>query len=129
LVTQIYIHVPEKIDPLAIRKEAIAQIRKLKIMQSDSDLRQIAQVFADTIANGETTKTASARAAESLDINRGGFAAVSTLVTTVADIASFNPKGSLGDDKVRYMGVGVAQGDHPVMGDDAIYIVVLLGEK
>ncbi len=129
LVTQVYIHVPERINPTKVRKEAIALIRKIKPMHSSPDLQQVAQSFAESIARGDSTETASAKAGEILDLNRGGFARVSTLITTVSDIASFNPKGSLGGSEVRYMGVGVAQGDHPVMGDGAIYLVVLLGEK
>lgn len=129
LVTQVFIHVPSVIDPAKVRKQAMKQIRKLKPMTSSPDLQVIAQKFAAAIARGVSTKDASARASKSLDVNRGGFARVSTLVTTVADIASFNPKGALGGAAVRYMGVGIAQGDHPVMGDGAIYIVVLLGEQ
>ncbi len=129
LVTQIFIHVPSVINPAKVRKQAMAQIRKLKAMTSNADLQSIAQAFAGAIAKGESTKSASARASKALDVNRGGFARVSTLVTTVADIRSFNPKGALGGAAVRYMGVGIAQGDHPVMGDGAIFIVVLLGER
>jgi uncharacterized protein YkwD len=129
LVTQVFIHVPSVIEPGKVRKQAIAQIRKLKPMTSSPDLQVIAQAFASSIARGESTKNASARASKALDVNRGGFARVSTLVTTVADISSFNPKDALGGASVRYMGVGIAQGNHPVMGDGAIYVVVLLGER
>ena len=81
------------------------------------------------LARGTSTTEASQRANKSLDQNAGGFSRVSTLVTTVSDIASFDPSGSLGDAKVQHFGVGIAQGSHDVMGDGAIYIVVLLAER
>jgi uncharacterized protein YkwD len=129
LVTQVFIHVPSVIDPKKVRKQVAARIRQVKAMTSDANLQSIAQTFADAIAKGESTQSASQRAGKSLDVNRGGFARVSTLVTTVADIASFDPKDSLGEAGVRFMGIGIAQGNHAVMGDGAIYIVVLLGER
>jgi uncharacterized protein YkwD len=129
LVTQVFIHVPSVIDPNQIRNRAAEKIKSVRPMSSDPDLQAIAQDFASAIAGGASTKEASQKASKRLDVNRGGFSRVSTLVTTVADIASFDPSGSLGEDSVRFMGIGVAQGSHAVMGDGAIYIVVLLGER
>lgn len=54
---------------------------------------------------------------------------MTTLVTTVSDVAAFQPGASLDDQRLTHYGVGVAQGDHEVMGEDAIFIVVLLGQQ
>lgn len=129
LVTQVFIHVPSVIDPNKVRNQVATRIQSLRAMSSDKDLQGIAQKFAEAISKGESTQVASQRAGKSLDINRGGFERVSTLVTTVADVASFDPEGSLGGPAVRFMGIGIAQGNHAVMGDGAIYIVVLLGAR
>ncbi len=129
LVTQVFMRVPKTIAPNAVRAQAEQKIQSVKQMTVSKDLQAIAQAFASELAKGATTNEASKRASKSLDENAGGFARVSTLVTTVSDINSFDPKASLGDNSVRYFGVGIAQGNHPVMGDGAIFIVVLLAQK
>lgn len=129
LVTQVFMRVPKTIVLDKVRGQAIARIQSAKAMTSSGDLQNIAQAFAAELAKGASTSDASKRANKSLDQNAGGFSRVSTLVTTVSDIASFDPSGSLGDARVQHFGVGIAQGSHAVMGDGAIYIVVLLAER
>ncbi len=54
---------------------------------------------------------------------------MTTVATTVADVAAFDPSQALTADTVSHFGVGVAQGDHPELGDGAIFIVVLFGHR
>jgi len=129
LVTQVFIKIPKKIRAADVRKQVAAKIQSIKTMTASPELRKVAQTFATELANGVSTPEASKHASKSLDSSARGFARVSTLVTTVADVASFDPTGSLGGANVGYHGIGIAQGDHPVMGEDAIYIVILLGQK
>lgn len=129
LVTQVFMRVPTKIVVETVRAQVAAKIHSSKVMSADLVLQGIAQAFASDLAKGESTNFASQRANKSLDRNAGGFARVSTLVTSVADIASFDPRDSLGDAQVKFFGIGIAQGNHPVMGDDAIYIVILLAQR
>ncbi|MCP4447706.1 MAG: hypothetical protein GY811_20570 [Myxococcales bacterium] len=129
LVTQVFIHIPKPIRAEEVRSKVVAKIRSIKPMTASFELRQVAQAFATEIANGVATEEASKHASKSLDTAARGFARVSTLVTTVANVRAFDPSGSLGSAKVSHHGIGIAQGDHPVMGEGAIYIVVLLGQK
>ncbi len=129
LVTQIFIHIPQPITEATVRGKVEAKIKSIKAMSSSPELQTVAQVFASDLASGVTTDSASKRASKSLDTAGRGFARVSTLVTTVADVKAFDPTGSLGGAQVSHFGIGIAQGEHPVMGEGAIYIVVLLGQK
>lgn len=129
LVTQVFILIPGPIDVKKVKDQVAAKIRSVKEMSQSTALSRVAQKFATSIAAGMPTKEASAIASKSLDENVGNFTRVSTLVTTVSSIASFEPGDSLGGDRVRFYGLGVAQGDHAVMGDGAIYLVILLGQR
>ena len=129
LVTQVFIHIPQPIKQDAVRAQVAAKIQSIKAMTSSSELRQVAQTFASELARGVTTDEASKRASKSLDTAARGFSRVSTLVTAVANVKAFDPSGSLGGAQVSHFGIGVAQGDHAVMGEGAIYVVVLLGQK
>lgn len=129
LVTQVFIHIPQPIKEGAVRAQVAAKIQSVKAMTSSSELRQVAQTFASELARGVTTDEASKRASKSLDTAARGFSRVSTLVTAVANVKAFDPTGSLGGAQVSHFGIGVAQGDHAVMGEGAIYVVVLLGQK
>ncbi|MBL4636668.1 MAG: hypothetical protein JKY56_22650 [Kofleriaceae bacterium] len=129
LVTQVFILIPRPIDPRKVKRQVVAKIQAVKAMGESGALTQVAQQFANSIASGMPTEEASAIASKSLDANVGNFTRVSTLVTTVSSISSFEPADSLKGDKISYFGLGVAQGNHPVMGDGAIYLVILLGQR
>jgi len=59
----------------------------------------------------------------------GIFSGGSIAPTDVADMAAFKPKDSIRDASIRVFGAGIAQGDHEVMGEGAIHIVLLLAHK
>ncbi len=128
LVTQVFVRIPPRIDAGSVRRQVAAKIQKVKNMNASADLQEVAQAFASELARGVSTDEASKRASRSLDSVARGFARISTLVTTVSSVEAFDPSGSLGSARVSHHGIGIAQGNHPIMGESAIYIVVLLGE-
>ncbi len=128
LVTQVFVRIPPRIEAGAVRRQVAAKIHSVKNMNASAELRQVAQVFASELARGVSTNEASKNASRSLDSIARGFARISTLVTTVSSVDAFDPSGSLGSARVSHHGIGIAQGNHPIMGESAIYIVVLLGE-
>jgi len=54
---------------------------------------------------------------------------IGSVITAVADLSAIDAKSLVGDAKPDEIGVGVAQGTHPEIGEGAIWIVVLLAEK
>jgi hypothetical protein len=57
------------------------------------------------------------------------YSRMGSVVTAVGDLATVDGKMLLGDAHPSDAGVGVAQGPHPDIGDNAIWIVVILADK
>jgi hypothetical protein len=57
----------------------------------------------------------------------GRFGRATTVLTTVADIGSFDPGPTVRDPDFAFFGLGVARGNHQTLGDGVLYVVLLLG--
>jgi len=129
-ITQVFTFKGGKVDPVA----AVAQVRKaisgVSMASEDPQLSRLAQHQADEVASGVTpadsTKHTSARAnAEGLP---GRYSRVSTAVIPVPKVSAFQPN-KIFDAKITNYGVGIAQGPNPTLGDNAIYIVLLIAVR
>ena len=87
------------------------------------------QQLADALAAGKTREQAWPTVRKQVDGLGNGYARIGSVVTAVADLAAVDAKSLVGDAKPDEIGVGVAQGTHPEIGEGAIWIVVLLAEK
>ena len=56
------------------------------------------------------------------------YARIGSVVTAVADLETIDGKALVGDYKPDAVGIGLAQGTHPDIGEGAIWVVVLMGE-
>ncbi len=128
-VTQVFTRVPPKIDPAQAQQDLIADIKAASSLRPDADLTAIAQAFAKDIAGGSSNEQASTRSAKGLDKLSSRFRRVTTIVNPVADLATFPIDAVKKDTAMTHYGVGLAQGDHDMIGKGAIYIVVLIGQQ
>jgi hypothetical protein len=48
---------------------------------------------------------------------------------SAADLETLDGKALLGDSIVDEVGIGIAQGSHPEIGEGAIWIVLLVGQR
>jgi uncharacterized protein YkwD len=128
-VTQLFIRRTARIDRAAVQSDVRAAIARARPIGEDDQLSAVAQELANGVAGGQTTAEAARVANQKLGGMRLNYTKITTLVTTVADLAAFKPSESLGDKSIHSYGVGVAQGDHEVMGEGAIHIVLLLGHR
>jgi uncharacterized protein YkwD len=128
-LTQVFIRVPPKVD----RAEAIELVRSridaARKVIVNAGLARVAQDLADGLAAGKTRDSLWPGAKKKLDAMNTPYARVGSVVSAVAELESVDGKQLLGDYKADEIGVGVAQGTHPEIGDGAIWIVVLLAEK
>lgn len=128
-VTQLFIRRTARIDAGAVATRVRDRVKTVRGLEEDARLSGVAQELADGIARGSSPTDASVRANQRLSGMGLPYAKVTTLVTTVADLAAWKPEKSLGDGSIRAYGAGISQGDHDVMGEGAIHIVLLLAHK
>lgn len=128
-VTQLFTRKGGPFNRVETHKVVRQRLHKARDLREDARLSTVAQQMADAIGKGQTPAQASQAGNQKLDESNLSYAKVTTLVTTVADLSAFEPAKNLTDASIRSFGVGVAQGDHAVMGEDAIHIVILLGHQ
>jgi uncharacterized protein YkwD len=128
-VTQLFVRLPGPIDFRRVREQAAAAIERVRRIDEDRELSLVAQDLAQSLAAGAPAADLSRRAGRRLGAMRLPYTEVATVLTTTADVAAFEPDKSLTDRTVMAYGLGVAQGDHEVIGEAAIHIVLLLGRR
>lgn len=128
-VTQLFIRVVDKLDAAAARRQIVGELAARRALDEDAVLDGIAQRFADALARGDDGKAASARAAADLRRQGGAYSRVTTVATTLSDLGGLRPADPLADESIIRFGLGVAQGDHEVMGEGALHVVLLFGHR
>jgi len=64
-----------------------------------------------------------------VDTLGGTYTRVSSVITAASELESLDGKSLLGDTRVDDVGIGIAQGTHPEIGEGAIWIVLLIAQK
>jgi hypothetical protein len=128
-ITQVFTRVPPKVDPSKAAELIRAKIAAVQAIGVDPKLVSIAQQLADQLAAGKPRDAAYATVRRQVDALGGSYLRVGSVITAASDLDSVDGKGLLGDSRVDDIGVGIAQGTHPEIGDGAIWIVVLLAQK
>jgi uncharacterized protein YkwD len=130
-VTQLFYRVPPRLDRkagLAAARRAIAEKRKaagVGEVASDRGLDEVAQRLADGLVKAPDRKDElAARAGRELDKFGDRYTEVTTVLTVVGDPADLEPEG-VADGQMRAYGLGMAQGDDPSMGENAIFVVII----
>jgi uncharacterized protein YkwD len=128
-VTQLFLRAPEKIDVKTALRRVHEIIERHRALASDPDLDEVAGRFAARLAAGMPNDQASEESAAELRGKRTPFVRVTSLVTAVAEVDTFDPSETLRAKSITHYGVGLARGHHPEIGDGAIFIVLLLGQE
>jgi uncharacterized protein YkwD len=128
-ITQVFIRIPPKIDPNAVAelvRTRISQVRKVVV---DPRLVATAKQLASGLAAGKPRDALWPDATKELDKLGNVYGRVGSVITAVAETDSIDGAALVGDYKPDAIGVGIAQGVHPEIGDNAIWVVVLLAER
>lgn len=128
-LTQVFTRVPPKVERSAAVELVRSRIDSARKVSVNAGLARVAQDLADGLAAGKTRESLWPGAKKKLDAMNTPYARVGSVVSAVAELESVDGKTLLGDYKADDIGVGIAQGTHPEIGDGAIWIVLLLAEK
>jgi len=128
-ITQVFTRVPPVLD----RAQALAAVRhKLAAARPVPDiagLDRLAQQLADGLAAGKSADAAYQAIGDQVKALAHLYLRVGRVISAVADLDRIDGAGLLGGEPVDELGVGIAQGPHPEIGDNAIWIVVLLASR
>ena len=128
-VTQVFTRVPPKVDPPKAVEQLRAAVAKVRSVGMNPKLDAIAQHYAAQLARGVPREQAYAAVKRQVDAAGGGYQAVWSAVTAASDLDSLDGTSILGGAAPDDVGIGVAQGPHPELGERAIWVVILLATK
>jgi hypothetical protein len=128
-VTDLLIRIPPKIDPTKVAAIVKDRINAVHPVVANAELSQIAQALVDGLVAGKKTDETWPSVKKRADALGNQFARFTSLTTIVASTDEIDGKLFLGDHPLDAIGVGVAQANHPEMGENAIWIVVLGAER
>jgi uncharacterized protein YkwD len=128
-ITQVFTRVPPRIDP----PKAVEAVRKKLVAVRSTLLHSpilggLAQQLADRLAAGEPGDQAYLAIKHPVE-GLGRYQRIGTMSTATADLDALDGAGLLGDSTADDVGIGIAQGPHPEIGDNAIWVVLLLATQ
>jgi len=129
-VTQVFTRVPPKIDPgnaATLVRGKLTAFRPTLIWKPV--LGTLAQRLAAALAAGHTREEAHAMIKGQVDDLGKTYARVGSVIIATADADALEGNSLVGDAKADDFGIGIAQGLHPDIGDNAIWVVVLLASR
>jgi hypothetical protein len=119
--------VSPKIDPAqaleAVRSKLVAARPELR---DAPPLHPIAQQLAESLAAGATTDAAQRVASAQLSKVAADYASVATVITAITDVSTIDAADLLGKARGQLVGIGIAQGPDRELGDNAIWIALLV---
>lgn len=128
-ITQVFTRVPPKLDPAKAAEALRARIAAVQRVTSAPKLVGIAQEWATLLAAGKSRDETYPIMRRKVDGLGGSYLRVSSVITAASELDSLDGKSLLGDGLVDDIGVGVAQGTHPEIGDGAVWVVILLAQR
>ena len=127
-VTQVFTRVPPPITLIEARQRLHAKIARRGGVSQEEPLSVLAQRYAEGLMDERPAAEMAGETAEKLDAFGARFRKVTTSVMAVADIESFDAKEAIADEDVTHYGLGVAQGEHEDLGEQTLFIVLLLAQ-
>jgi uncharacterized protein YkwD len=124
-VTQVFTRVPPKVSTADALRQLHARMGQRKVGE-DQGLSGLAQEYADALMTSEPAAAISGRLSKKLDGFAPRYRKVTTSVIAVADVEAFDAQQHVGDAAVSHYGMGLARGAHAELGDNALFIVLLL---
>jgi uncharacterized protein YkwD len=128
-LTQVFIRIPPKVEVKQAADLVRERINGVRPVVVNAKLQAIAQELSEGLAAGKTRDSLWPGARKKLDAMNTAYARVGSVVSAVAEMDSIDGKSLVGDYKPDDIGVGIAQGNHPDIGEGAVWIVVLMAER
>lgn len=125
-VTEMFTRVPPPLDPVAAHARVATLLGAGDGPEVDPALDAIAGEFAAALARGVPRADAKRVVARRLDEVSARYRQAASVVTAVTDLDALVARELLGDMAADKVGIGLAQGPHPELGDGAYWVVLVL---
>lgn len=128
-ITQVFTAVRPRIDPAQAVVSVRGKLAAVRPVPSSEALDRLAQRYADGLAAGKSMDAAYQAISGQVKALAPRYLRVERLVTVASDLEGVDGAGLLAGAHGDELGLGVAQGPHPTIGDRALWIVVLFATR
>jgi len=128
-ITQVFTRVPPKVNPQVAADLVMQRLAEVRHIGNSARLSGLAQQLVDALAAGKTREQGYSLIKKQIDALGNQYSRVGSVITAVGDLDTVDGKNLLGNATPDDVGIGIAQGPHPEIGDGAMWIVVLLAQK
>lgn len=128
-ITQVFVRFPPKLDATTAAEFVRARIAEVRRVVVQPNLTGIAQQVADGLAAGRPRDSLWSAARHQLDLVSRAYSRVGSVITAVSDLEALSGRELVGDYSPDDLGIGVARGRHPEIGDAAVWVVILAAER
>ncbi len=127
-VTQVFTRVNPTIDPRESANLLHGMLAAGRQLPRAGELEAIAQEVAEGLAKGRPRERAWEPVSAKIDALGKSYKKVGSVITAASELSTLDTSKLL-SGVVDEIGIGIAQGPHPVLGEGATWIVLLLAEK
>ena len=128
-IAQVFTRVPPKVNPQVAADVVLQRLSEVRHVGNSARLAGPAQQLADALAAGKTREQGYALIKKPLDALGNQYSHVGSVITAASELDSIDGHSLLGSATPDDVGIGIAQGPHPQIGEGAVWIVVLLAQK
>lgn len=128
-VTQVFARFPPKVDVRVAAEQVRTRIASVRNVVVHPKLTAIAQQVAIGLASGRPRDRLWATAKSQLEALPNTYQRVGSVITAVSDLSALEGRELIGDYRPDDVGIGVAQGKHPEIGDGAVWVVLVAAER
>ncbi|HEV7558929.1 MAG TPA: CAP domain-containing protein [Kofleriaceae bacterium] len=127
-VSQIFVHTPGKISGDWTARDLERRIHDADShLVVDGNLTEVAKDIAPQVIAGLAGRKMTQLLVEAG--SRVGYGELKVSMKTTVDLASMEPRSLITAPNINRFGIAVMQGHHPKVGDNAIWIVVVMGHQ
>lgn len=128
-ITQVFTRVPPKLDPVRGLEVLRGKLLAVRKHGTNAVLTDVAQRLALGMAAGQTRDQAYTPHKARIETLGRTYLRVGSIITAASDLDSLDAGALIGDAVADDIGIGLAQGPHPELGDNAIWIVLLVASR
>lgn len=128
-ITEVFTYARPTLDPGKAIEQVRERVAAVRPVGNNPELDAIAQEFADGLAHGKSNDDAYAAIKHRVAALGKQYARIVRVITTAIELDTVKGAAILGDSTPDDVGIGVVQGPHPKLGDNAIFVVALLATR
>jgi hypothetical protein len=128
-ITEVFTRERPVVDPAKAIEQLRERVAAIRSVGSNPELDAIAQVLADGLAHGRSIDDVDPAVKKRIHALGKRYVGIAQVIVPAIELDGINGATILGNNTPDDVGLGVAQGTHPELGDNTIFVMALLATR